>query len=244
MPGIGKRLDGWPNRDLNVGEIISLSPALTADQKKVYTSWGPGKYDPRYNQDGKNTPLVIAAGVRSGERQERDVHRRGADLLLERLRGGDADGRAGQLFRPAAQDRREALAGPGDAQTTGTARVPAQPAAPKPPAGSLDEAAAARGTAVFDKACASCHVGGNGTDNNTGKLHQPDETGMDGAYAKRTTNSSYRTTPLRGLWQHPPYFHDGSAKTLNDVVDHYDKERTLKLTTKEKTDLVEYLKTL
>src|SRR6187399_3510978 len=59
MPGIGKRLDGWPNRSLDVGKIISLSPALTAEQKKVYTSWGPGKYDPRYNQDGKNNPLVI-----------------------------------------------------------------------------------------------------------------------------------------------------------------------------------------
>jgi hypothetical protein len=57
--GIGHRLDGWPNRDLNVGAIIALSPALTDDQKKVYSSWGPGKYDPRYNQDGKNTPLVI-----------------------------------------------------------------------------------------------------------------------------------------------------------------------------------------
>jgi hypothetical protein len=59
MAGIGQRKDGWPNRDLNVGAIIALSPALTADQKAVYSSWGPGKYDPRYNQDGKNTPLVI-----------------------------------------------------------------------------------------------------------------------------------------------------------------------------------------
>ena len=59
QPGIGKRLDGWPNRDLDVGKIISLSPALTAEQKKVYTSWGPGKYDPRYNQDGKNIRWCI-----------------------------------------------------------------------------------------------------------------------------------------------------------------------------------------
>ena len=59
MPGIGHRKDGWPNRDLNVGAIIALSPALSADKKAVYTSWGPGKYDPRYNQDGKNTPLVL-----------------------------------------------------------------------------------------------------------------------------------------------------------------------------------------
>ena len=54
-PGIGRRKDGWPNRDLNVGAIIALSPAVTPAQKAVYTSWGPGKYDPRYNQDGKST---------------------------------------------------------------------------------------------------------------------------------------------------------------------------------------------
>ena len=59
MPGIGRRKDGWPNRDLNVGAIIALSPALSADKRAVYTSWGPGKYDPRYNHDGKNTPLVL-----------------------------------------------------------------------------------------------------------------------------------------------------------------------------------------
>ena len=59
MPGIGRRKDGWPNRDLNVGAIIALSPVLAADKKAVYQSWGPGKYDPRYNQDGKNTPLVL-----------------------------------------------------------------------------------------------------------------------------------------------------------------------------------------
>src|SRR4026207_2144081 len=59
MAGIGHRKDGWPNRDLNVGAIIALSPALTVDQKSVSSSWGSGKSDPRYNEDGKNTPLVI-----------------------------------------------------------------------------------------------------------------------------------------------------------------------------------------
>src|SRR5689334_12847223 len=57
--GIGSRLDGWPNRQLNPGAIIALSPALSAAQKAVYNSWGPGKYDPRYNFDGKNDPTVI-----------------------------------------------------------------------------------------------------------------------------------------------------------------------------------------
>jgi cytochrome c peroxidase len=117
-------------------------------------------------------------------------------------------------------------------------------ATPPPPAGSYDAAAAGRGQAVFGKSCSSCHVGGNGTDNNDGKLHKPEETGMDGAYAARTATKAYRTTPLRGLWQHAPYFHDGSAKTLMDVVDHYDRVRGLKLSAADKKDLVEYLKSL
>ena len=67
---------------------------------------------------------------------------------------------------------------------------------------------------------------------------------MDPAYAARTTQKAYRTTPLRGLWQHAPYFHDGSARTLADVVAHYDRVRRLGLTDQQKRDLVEYLKTL
>lgn len=62
-PGIGHRLDGWPNRDLNVGAIVSLAPNLqplaallgvdVATVKKVLGSWGPGKYDAELNVDGK-----------------------------------------------------------------------------------------------------------------------------------------------------------------------------------------------
>jgi cytochrome c peroxidase len=67
---------------------------------------------------------------------------------------------------------------------------------------------------------------------------------MSAAYAERTSQKRYRTTPLRGLWQHPPYFHDGSAKTLKDVVEHYVKALNLQLTGKQKDDLEEYLKSL
>src|SRR6185436_2705098 len=66
---------------------------------------------------------------------------------------------------------------------------------PAAPAGSVDAVAADRGRTVFDRSCASCHVGGSGTDNNTGKLHTPAETGVDGTYAARTVNKAYRTTP-------------------------------------------------
>src|SRR5512138_2216648 len=63
VPGIGRRLDGWPNRDLNVGAIASLAPNLepvakrlhtdVATVKKVFASWGPGKYDAEILEDGK-----------------------------------------------------------------------------------------------------------------------------------------------------------------------------------------------
>jgi hypothetical protein len=116
--------------------------------------------------------------------------------------------------------------------------------APLPPAGSIDLAAALRGRAVFDQACIRCHVDTTNTDNNDGTLHLPSETGMDGAYAARTKNRAYRTTPLRGLWQHAPYFHDGSAATLADVVDHYDQVLKLSLTMEQKADLAQFLNTL
>lgn len=61
--GIGKRLDGWPNRDLNVGAIVSMAPDLSyytqmldvdlETVKKVLASWGPGKFDAELNLDGK-----------------------------------------------------------------------------------------------------------------------------------------------------------------------------------------------
>ena len=116
--------------------------------------------------------------------------------------------------------------------------------APRPPTGSYNPEAARRGQAVFARSCASCHIGGNGTDNNNGILHNPEETGMDGAYAARTATRKYRTTPLRGLWQHPPYFHDGSAASLAAVVAHYNRVRSLNLSAEQQNDLVEYLKSL
>jgi hypothetical protein len=61
--GIGARLDGWPNRDLDVGAIVAMSPSLKPFEqalgldaetiRKVLKSWGPGRYDAELNQDGK-----------------------------------------------------------------------------------------------------------------------------------------------------------------------------------------------
>ena len=53
--GIGRRLDGWANTDLNVGAIVALSPALDEATKTEFNAWGPGKYDPRHHAfDGTN----------------------------------------------------------------------------------------------------------------------------------------------------------------------------------------------
>ena len=244
MAGIGHRKDGWPNRDLNVGAIIALSPVLPADKKAVYASWGPGKYDPRYNQDGKNTPLVIppAYGLSQVRNEtytaEGPISYWNAYVAVTQMggQGNFSDPRLGIDVK--------------HSPDMVTSKLPALRAyqhslpAPLPPAGSVDAAVAARGRAVFDRSCASCHVGGSGTDNNSGKLHVPADTGVDGTYAARTANKAYRTTPLRALWQHAPYFHDGCATTLADVVTHYNRSRSLALTSEQQRELVEYLKSL
>jgi cytochrome c peroxidase len=123
--------------------------------------------------------------------------------------------------------------------------------APPPPAGSFDPEAADRGRLVFDGAakCATCHSGSLLTDANL-RLHPPadvvSEPEPNGApsYASRSATKMYRTAPLHGLWQHPPYFHNGIAATLQDVVELYDSKKGLGLTAEQKADLVEYLKSL
>lgn len=76
-PGIGRRLDGWANRDLNVGAIIALSPDLSpfADLlgvsedtvRQVLNSWGPGKFDAELVLDGKAfNPQQVTDGVVTG----------------------------------------------------------------------------------------------------------------------------------------------------------------------------------
>ena len=75
-------------------------------------------------------------------------------------------------------------------------------------------------------------------------LHEPFEVGTETIYAARSATGKYRTTPLRALWQHAPYFHDGSARDLPAVVDHYNQFFSLNLTDAEKMDLVEFLKSI
>ena len=70
--------------------------------------------------------------------------------------------------------------------------------------------------------------------------------GIDDFEANRGPTRGYRTAPLKGLWTHIKggFYHDGRFATLREVVDHYDAQFGLHLSEQEKTDLVEYLKSL
>jgi len=248
--GIGKRLDGWPNRDLNVGAIISLSPALTPAQKEVYGSWGPGKYDPRYNIDGKNMPVVIppAFGLRHVAKEiytgDGPVSYWNAYVAITQMHGHGvfSDPRVGVKVHVTPDLVTPKLPALREYQFS----INAPAAAP----GTFDSDAAHRGRALFMGAarCATCHVSGNLSDVNSGVLHAAADVGQDAAYADRSATKKYRTTPLRGLWHGPqlkgPYFHDGSAATLEAAVEHEVKVAKVTLTDAQKHDLVEYLKTL
>lgn len=257
--GIGNRLDAWPNRDLNPGFIISLSPALDQPTRDVYASWKSGFYDPRFNHDGLNNPVVIppayglygipkAIFTGDGDMQHETAGpvaywNRYVAVTQMHGHGYFADARLDNWI----VDHRE-----GDDLVTD--KLPALQAyqysiaAPTPPAGSFNATAAARGKVLFiGKAqCASCHSGPLFTDViNGGKLHpQSASVAVDKDYVNRSATKQWRVTPLKGIWQHPPYFHDGSAATLGDVVGRYNQERNLKLSTTEKADLTEYLKSL
>jgi processive rubber oxygenase RoxA-like protein len=253
MPGIGKRLDGWANVDLNPGAIIALSPALGADKKAVYNSWGKGKYDPRYNQDGMNAPQVIPPAFGLLGINKITATGDGDNLAYwNRYVAVTQMGGHGSFMEP----RTEVSVTNGTDDLV-TSKLPALQeyqlsiSAPPARAGSFDATAADRGKAVFEGAgkCATCHSGSTFTDANS-KLHAASEVvsepepGGAPSYASRSATGQYRTAPLRGLWQHPPYFHNGSAATLEAVVDTYDARKSLGLTTEQKSDLVQYLKSL
>jgi hypothetical protein len=262
-PGIGKRLDGWANTDLNVGAIVTLSPSplLDAQTRAEFLEWGPGMYDPRHHYfDGTtivplnspSLPVVIppiyglkgvdfetytADGPISYWNSYVGVGQMGGQGTFIDRRIGVKIVQKPDLVTP---KLRALLAYQLGLQT------------PEPPAGSFDADAARRGKRLFrgEAGCADCHKGPRFTDVNRGArrnrpfLHHPAEVGQDDAYALRTATGKYRTTPLRALWQHAPYFHDGSAETLLDVVNHYDTLFGLGLTEGQKNDLVEYLKSI
>lgn len=245
-PGIGKRLDGWANRDLDPGRILSLSPALQDPAvQAVLTSWGPGRYDPRWNIDGINGPVLIppAYGLRRVPLEtytgDGPVSYWNSYVAVTQMhgQGSFSDPRIGVSVTQSPD-----LVTPKLGILLKYQLSLSKPAIdPR----TFDASAARRGKKLFKgKAnCGSCHISPTYTDAGI-TLHEPSEVGQDPQYAQRTATKKYRTTPLRGLASHPPYFHDGSAATLGEVVDHYTSLNNLDLSESEKTDLVEFLKSL
>ena len=277
-PGIGHRLDGWPNRDLNVGAIVSLAPDLTAytkllgvDEatvKKVLASWGPGKFDAELNLDGKAfrpdgkpaATLIPAAFGLAGVNQHTWTGGWGnvtywnayvANLEMQG-QGTFYDDR----LMNATQYSVSTKARYGNKRSK-TDMVTAKLAAlqfyqlaipaPTPPDGSFNKDAAARGESIFkgNAKCSTCHVPPLFTEpgHNT---HKAADIGIDDFQANRSPDKSYRTAPLKGLWAHQKggFYHDGRFAALNDVVEHYNSFFKLGLTNHDKSDLVEYLKSL
>ncbi len=260
-PGIGRRLDGWANTDLNVGAIVALSPALDEATKAEIARWVTGKYDPRHHAfDGVNIiplnspslPIVIPpvyglAGV-GFETFTGDgpisYWNRYVGVSQMGGQGRFSDPRIGLLINQSPDLVTPKLAA--------LLQYQLSLRTPPPPPGSINRAAARRGKGIFrnEARCSTCHQSPNFTDVMSGPrrrqpfLHEPAEVGMDPAYAMRSATGKYRTTPLRGLMQHPPYFHDGSAPDLLAVVNHYDALFGLGLTDRQKADLVEYLESL
>ena len=258
--GIGRRLDGWVNRDLNVGAILALSPALEA-LKSELMAWGPGRYDPRHHAfDGMNLiplnspslPVVIPPiyGLRGVGFEtytgDGPISYWNSYVGVGQMGGQGTfiDPRIGLVIR----QRPDRVTPRLDELLAYQLSLEA----PEPPPGSFNRFAAFRGRRVFrnEAGCASCHQGPKFTDVLNGPnprrplLHDPNEIGTEPEYARRSATGEYRTTPLRALWQHAPYFHDGSAPDLPAVVEHYDRRFGLNLTPEQKSDLVEYLKSL
>jgi hypothetical protein len=281
VPGIGRRLDGWPNRDLNVGAIINLAPDLSAvDQllgvpdettRAVLNNWGPGKFDAELFLDGKAfqpdgrsaatliPPAFNLAGVNlhTWTGWGSVTHWNAFVATLE-MHG------KGRFWDPRLNDANQfpiaarngfgnlnPQLSPDDDQVTPKLAalhfyqlaIPA----PAPPAGSFDSAAAKRGDVLFSgKArCNSCHVEPLWTEPGW-NLHTAAEIGIDDFQANRAPDHRYRTSPLAALWTHTKggFYHDGRFATLLDVVNHYDGFMKLGLAAQEKSDLVEYLKSL
>jgi hypothetical protein len=227
-PGIGRRLDGWPNRDLNVGAIIALAPdkkpltdLLRVDEAtvdKVLASWGPGKFDAElfmdgraFRPDGKTGATLIPAafgleGVNlhtyTGWGSIPYWNAFVANLEMHGI-GNFSDDRLNNARQfPVAA--RAGFAHVRHKRDLITSKLPAlqvyQLSLPVPHAKTVDRAAALRGRAIFDgkSRCATCHVPPTFTDAGW-NLHTGKEICIDDFESSRSPTLRYRTTPLRGL---------------------------------------------
>jgi hypothetical protein len=295
-PGIGKRLDGWANHDLDPGAIIAASPNMKPitdllrvvhptitddDTRAVLRSWGPGKFDAELLLDGKAirpdggpaATLIPNAFGLAGYNLHTWTGGWGrvpywnAFVAVLEMRG------IGTFFDQRLDDTNKwpiaatlrfghtSIDNPDDDLVT--SKLPALQVfqlsipAPKPTPGvDFDAAAADRGDALFSgkATCNSCHREPLWTEPGWND-HSPAEMKIDSFQADRSPDGNYKTMNLaglfireRGLFMRPEnkgrFYHDGRFQRLLDVVNSYNSRFSLNLTEQEKSDLVEYLKSL
>jgi cytochrome c peroxidase len=228
LPGIGRRLDGWPNRDLNIGAIVASAPDLSVFVKSLQVdeatvnSWGPGKFDAQLNLDGKafrpdgkpaatlNPPAFGLAGVNNhtwtGAWGTITYWNAYVANLEMHGKGRFYDPRLDNAEKyPVAARSKEGHKA--DAEDRITAKLPAlhfyqlSLPTPKAPPSAFDARAAAVGEKLFaaKARCASCHVPPLFTEPGW-NLHKAEDIGIDDFQAKRAPDDRYRTAPLRALW--------------------------------------------
>jgi hypothetical protein len=227
--GIGKRLDGWPNRDLNVGAIISLTDnaqpiadMLHVDEPTLRTVlglWGPGKYAAILFMDGKafRPDMKVAANLIPAAFGLKDIH------LTTYTGWGDISywnafvanlemhGK-GRFFDPrlnnpdkypiAVENSFYRVINTPDLITSKLLALRVYQHsidAPKPPAGSFNKVAALRGKAIF-LTKAKCASCHALPLYADNVLHTAKEIGIDDFEAMRSPTGKYRTTPLGGLF--------------------------------------------
>jgi mono/diheme cytochrome c family protein len=290
-PGIGNRLDGWPNQDLNVGAIVASVPNLTpledalhanaATVKKVLMSWGPGMFDAELNLDGKAfrpdgkpaATRIPSAFGKDGQNLHTWEGGWGTVTYWNAFVANLEMHGIGNFFDPRLDNRAKfpiaakARFGhthpyvgegvlPVPAKSTGMADRTTEKLralhlyqlalpVPKPPAGSFDAAAAARGESIFNGPgkCANCHMGSIGAEPGY-NAHRPSAICTDSFQADRGPDGTYVTAPLQALFTRSKrgFYHDGRYPTLMAVVRHYKSCFHLGLTGQQMNDLVEYLK--
>ena len=275
--GIGRRLDGWPNRDLDVGTIVSLASnkapltdLLGVDETtllKVLAAWGPGKFDAElfldgkgFRPDGKTAAVLIPPAFGLGGVNLHTYTGWGSVPYWNAFVANLEMHGKGSFFDPRLNDATKfpiaAKAGFANVRNTPdliTSKLAALQLyqlglqAPAPPKKSFDAAAAKRGEKVFNGigTCASCHMPPLFTEAGQ-NLHPPAAICTDSFQADRSPTGMYRTTPLKGLSAHAKggFWHDGRFPNLGAVVDHYNSCFGLGLSGQQRSDLVQYLKSL
>lgn len=227
--GIGKRLDGWPNRDLDVGTIISLTDnaqpianLLHVDEptlRSVLSKWGPGKFaavlfmdGKAFRPDGKIAANLIPAAF-GLEKIDLTTYTGWGDIsywnafvgnLEMHGKGNFSDPRLNDPVKyPVAVENH--FYNVTNSPDLITSKLPALRAyqhsidAPTPPAGSYNHVMAAHGKSIFLNK-AKCASCHALPIYADNKLHTDTEIGIDDFEAMRSPTGKYRTTPLGGLF--------------------------------------------